>query len=172
MAFAGIIILLLTPVITTAQNVADTNKVNAISRVTVPGTHVTISLPDVFAYNPTESVYLYACAAASISVKELNGTSYSSLVKGMTKKNIESQGMSLVETSEVVTNGGQKGLIYITSLKVQSTESDKKVDYERIIFFTGNENNSLWITMNYPLITKSLLSGVLRKCLLTVENNN
>jgi hypothetical protein len=157
-----------TPVITSAQD-KPKDDVNATSTVTVPGTEVTLTLPDVFQYNTTQAAYIYAGAAASIAIKEMNGTSYSTLSRSMTKGYIESQGMKYIESSEINTAAGMKGTLYVVQFSAQGLEDKKNVDFERMMFFTGNDTKSVWITMNYPVITKSLLESVLRESLMTIK---
>lgn len=137
--------------------------------VNVPSTEIKLSLPDVFVYDDSQMAYIYSGAAASINVKELKGTSFNALIAGTTKESIEHQGMKLMRIDDITLQSGMKGKQYTTSFSVQTPGEEKPVEFKRIIFFAGNDEKSVWIMMNYPVVTENVLEEVLRSCLLTVE---
>lgn len=139
------------------------------TKINVAGTGISASLPDVFRFDDTQSTYIYSGAAASISFQQLNGTPYSSVIKGMSSANFESQKMKLITSQEIITLSGFKGMLYETSVSGQSAAKDEKVEFKRYIFFTGNNDKTVWVTANFPLITESLLRDVIIDCMKSVE---
>jgi|WetSurMetagenome_2_1015567.scaffolds.fasta_scaffold453712_1 hypothetical protein len=166
-AFLGLLILYNTGSVYAQEKPED--AIQNRTRIEVAGTSVKLTLPDVFVFDQSQAAYIYAGASASITIKELNGTAYNSVIKGITKSYIESQGMKLVESQDVTTNTGKKAKQFIVSFSVPNPEKGSPVDFERIIFFTGNDNKTVWVTVNYPLITKGVLGDVLRSSILSVE---
>jgi hypothetical protein len=58
---------------------------------------------------------------------------------------------------------GMSGVLYLVEFTV------KGYDYERLMLFAGDYNNTIWINANYPTSAKSLLYDVLVECLLTAQ---
>jgi hypothetical protein len=139
------------------------------ARVTVPGSTVSLNMPELFVFDEAQSSYIYAGASSSISVKVLNGTSFTALSSSITKAGLEAQHMSVTATEEFNTTAGSRGMLYTAKLSITSSEENKNVEYKRYIFIAGNENQSVWITANFPVITEKLLDEPLKQAFRSVE---
>lgn len=153
------------PLVMTAQN---KEEVSRLSQVSVPDTRVKIDLPEVFQFDQTQGAYLYTGAAASIAVKELNGTPFKSLLNSVTPASLEKQHMKITGSSTLQTRAGNAAQLYTAVLNATAKDGST-AEFERLIFISGNDQKSVWITVQYPVITRNLLSDVLHSCLLSVE---
>jgi hypothetical protein len=76
----------------------------------------------------------------------------------MTEEYITSQGYTFVERKELTTHKSEQAVIYF----VQFTSNE--MEYERAMFFYGNEN-TIWINVNYPVSIKKLIYPAVEACL-------
>jgi hypothetical protein len=155
----------------TAQTAAQeqTNTLNGSSRVTYPGTQVSLNLPGVFVFDEGQSVFVYSGASATLVIRVLATTPFETMEKTVTETMLEKQQMVVGSTEDLRTDAGRKARLFTARLQVQASEEDKKVDYKRLIFITGDEQKSVWITVNYPVLTEKLLDEPMRAALLSVE---
>jgi PKD repeat protein len=66
------------------------------------------------------------------------------------------------EKTNLVTENGSEAIIYL----VRFTSND--LEYERAMFFTGQEN-TIWININYPVSIKKLIFPAIEACLKSVQ---
>ena len=150
----------------TAQQ-AEVN-VSQLSNVSVPGTNIKIDLPTVYQWDATQQAYIYAGAASSITFKELRGTAVKDLIKSMDQSLRKDTKLVTMNSSVLKTRSGAEAKQFVVTFPVTEKSGDKKTDFERIVFACGDAQNSVWVSVNYPVVTRSLLSDVLQSCLLTL----
>jgi hypothetical protein len=152
------------------QSVRDTSFDKYLGKmVDVPGTAVRMIQPVHFIPSATARGFIHAGSSASIQVNEVEGSPWTLVVKGVTKEYLESQGVKYISEEMVKTRSGKEGKIYLVSFKIKSgNDPQKELEYERMLFFTGDYNKTIWINASYPVIVKSLLYDVLKESLLSV----
>jgi len=154
-----------------AQDIAKVKKDTAISEilrtettyVDVPKTSVQIIPPAHFIFMEQAGGFLHVGTSSSLQVQEITGTAYTMITPGLTKDYFKSQGATLLSEEDVVTKSGQKGKIFTLSFYVEN------VEFERLMFFTGDYNKTIWINANYPVAVKEMLNVVLKESLLTAR---
>lgn len=97
-----------------------------------------------------------------MQVIEIKGVSYKKVTSSLNASYFEGQGFHLIESKQLQLKSGKMAFIYRTNYSVNNA------DYERIFFFTGNEN-TLWINVNYPLVMKPLVYNVVENSLKSVR---
>lgn len=137
--------------------VYDANKL-----VQAPNTNVFLIPPEHFIEDPSINGFVHSGSATTIQVIEVPGVSYSIIEQSMSKDYIESQNYILHEKVNIVTENGSEAVIYL----VRFTSND--LEYERAMFFTGQEN-TIWINVNYPLSIKKLIFPAIEACLKSVQ---
>ena len=149
---------------TFAQDASVNNILNKEQTyVDVPKTSVRFMPPAHFIYMEQNAGYLHIGTSSSIQVLEITGTAYTMITPGLTKDYFKSQGVELKSQEDVITKSGQKGVIYTVSFFVDN------VEFERLMFFTGNYHNTIWINANYPVAVKEMLNAVLKESILTAQ---
>jgi hypothetical protein len=147
----------------------DEVQIGALNQQSVPGTSIKMNIPTVYVWDGEQQAYIYAGAAASISFRQINGTSGAQLAKSMSETLKKDAKLQSITTTNEKTKAGIEATQFITTYSVSAGDQDKKTEFERIVFICGNEQNSVWVSVNYPVVTRSLLSEVLKNCLLSLE---
>jgi hypothetical protein len=131
--------------------------------VQIPGTSVTLVPPEHFLVSENIPGLLHPGSSTTVQVQEVIGTSYVMIDQAMTPEHFESQNVTFVSKEYVKMQNGMSGVLYLVEFTV------KGYDYERLMLFAGDYNNTIWINANYPSSAKSLLYDVLVECLLTAQ---
>ncbi len=113
--------------------------------------------------------FMHEGASSTISFQVIPGTPYLMIVQGMNDEFFNKQNVKLISSEDVKTKSGKDGKMYIVSFKVKSRDGKQEYDYERIMFFTGDLSQTVWINANYPVVVKKILYDVLKASLLTVQ---
>jgi hypothetical protein len=129
----------------------------------VPNTNVRLVPPAHFIFMEDAGGFMHIGTSSSLQVLEVKGTAYTMITPGLTADYFKTQGVTLIEQEEVTTKDGNKGMIFTVSFSVQ------EVPFERLMFFTGNYNNTIWINANYPVAVKEMLNTVLKESLTTAQ---
>lgn len=149
--------------------------------ILVPNTDIKIALPENFEPLNQENVFIHKGSSSTVQVLEIQGTSYSVFTKDLTKEYFKTQGLELISQENVKTKDNKDGTMFIVSFMAKAnspstiivddslTSVQKDVAFERIMFFTGNQNKTVWINANYPVVAKDLLFDVLKKSILSVK---
>jgi hypothetical protein len=133
--------------------------------VSVPGTHISMIPPEHFLISEQLPGFLHVGSSATIQVSEIVGTSYVMIESAFTEESFKEQNFTLIEKNEIETSSGSSGVLY--RLRFNSNG----VDYERLMLFAGDYNNTIWINANYPAISYKMLYKNLEKSLLTAQYN-
>ncbi len=130
--------------------------------VQAPNTSVHLIPPEYFIEDPTINGYVHPGSATTIQIIEVPGSSIKLIDASMTKEYIESQDYKFKERIDITTENGKAAIIYFV------TFFSNDVEYERVMFFTENEN-TIWINVNYPLSIKKLIYPSIEACLKSVQ---
>jgi hypothetical protein len=150
-----------------AQTQAST--LSGSSRVSIPGTSVSIDIPNVYQYDDGQGVWIYPGASSGISIQVLASTPFESLSRAVSRESIEKQQMKFLSSEDLITNSGLKGRLFVAGMKVESPSEKKSVEFTRMIFICGNGQMSTIVTANFPNVTESLLREPLRASLLSIN---
>ncbi|HNQ68557.1 MAG TPA: hypothetical protein PKN32_09270 [Bacteroidales bacterium] len=131
--------------------------------VSIPGTHVKLQPPEHFLVSKEIPGLIHPGTSTTVQVQEIVGTSYVMIQQAMTPEHFESQGVTLISSSPVKMVDGKTGILYLVEFTVNGFQ------YERLMLFAGDYNNTIWINANYPKSAKDLLQDLLTKSLLTAQ---
>ena len=135
---------------------------NEAKLVQAPNTNVFIIPPEHFVADPSINGFVHPGSATTIQIIEVPGVNYKLIDASMTKEYIESQDYIFKEKHEIITENGQKAVIYTVRFTANEYE------YERLMFFTGEEN-TIWININYPTSIKKLIFPAMEASLKSVQ---
>ncbi len=130
--------------------------------IQAPNTNVFLIPPEHFVADPTINGFVHLGSATTIQIIEIPDKPYAVIDEAMSETHIKSQGYTFKERQEITTETGKKSVIYFVGF----TSSD--VEYERAMFFTG-EQNTVWINVNYPLSIKKLIYPAVVETLKSVQ---
>ncbi|MBI5541593.1 MAG: hypothetical protein HY951_16145 [Bacteroidia bacterium] len=152
---------------------ADTLKSGKVKPYLIPNTEILITPPAHFKFVEKINGFIHLGSSASITATAVDGTSYLQVAEGLTSEYFNTQNAVLISCEDVKTALGMEGKLYTLSFQTTSNDTSKKVlQFERMMFFTGDYNRTIWLTANYPALLKKLLYPVLRESLLTVKFND
>lgn len=140
--------------------------------VMLPQTNVWISPPKNF--KPVENIrgLIHLATTTSITCNEIKGYNYTQIVNQLTPEYIASQNAILNETEEVTTDNGMPGKLFTISFTIPAKDSTQKdTPFERLMLFTGNMDNTIWLNATYPQSVKRFVYKIVRKSLLSVKYN-
>lgn len=131
--------------------------------VNIPGTHIKMQPPEHFMVSEAIPGLLHPGTSTTVQVQEITGTSYVMIRQAMTPEHFESQGVHLVSATDVTMHDGKGGVLYLVEFTVNG------FDYERLMLFAGDYNNTIWINANYPKSAKRILQNIITESLLTAQ---
>ena len=140
-----------------------------LTKITVPGSQVTVMMPNVYVYDETQSAYVYSGASSSIFIRVMPQTSFTTLGASITEPLLEKQQMKVREVRHIALDNGKKAKMFVTHMNIQATDGEQEVEYKRLVFLTGDETFSVWVTVNYPEVTAKLLDEPIEKVLRSVD---
>ena len=129
------------------------------------GTKISIILPEGFTKVVGQSAFVHNGSASSFQAQEVPGIASVYSMKAFTKENIEQNNTDITFISEedLITDSGAEAKLVTVGFNTQG------MDFERIMFITGDYNYSVIINCNYPKMTKKLLYEKVKKSLLSVR---
>lgn len=152
---------------------ADTLKSGKVKPYLIPNTQILITPPAHFKFVEKINGFIHLGSSASITATAVDGTSYLQVAEGLTPEYFKTQNAILISCEDVKTASGMEGKLYTLSFQTTSNDTSKKVlQFERMMFFTGDYNRTIWLNANYPALLKKLLYSVMRESLLTVKFND
>ncbi len=151
---------------------ADTLKSSKPKPFLIPNTKILITPPAHFKFVEKINGFIHIGSSASITVTSVEGTSYLQVTDGLTSDYFKTQNAILVSTEDVKTSNGVDGKLYTLSFTTISKDTTKKVlQFERMMLFTGDYHNTIWLNASYPSVLKKLLYPALKESLLSVKFN-
>ncbi len=150
--------------------IASTNITNAqsdIKRINIANTSASIIPPKHFEYKADANTLTHKGSLCTILIKEIKGKNYKRITKGLTKKYLTTQEFTLISTEDTKTAKSKNATIIICSFKSRDTKGNS-MNFTRIMLFTGDEN-TIWITADYPTNHEKLLKDVILTSILSIE---
>ncbi len=128
------------------------------------GTRVSMVLPEGFEKMPQQPVYFHQGSGSTVQITEVPDIAAVYTIQAITKEALEqNEGVTFVSSEDVQMASGLDAKLVVVAFNVEG------MDYERIMFITGDYNYSVIINVNYPKMTKKLLFDVLKKSLITAK---
>lgn len=151
---------------------ADTLKSDKPKPFLIPNTQILITPPAHFKFVDKINGFIHIGSSASITVTSVEGTSYLQVTEGLTAEYFKTQNAILISTEDIKTSNGMDGKLYTLSFTTTSTDTAKKVlQFERMMLFTGDYHNTIWLNASYPSVLKKILYPALKQSLLSVLFN-
>lgn len=151
----------------------DSNSYQVLQNpILIPHTNVWISPPKNF--KPVKNIrgLIHLATTTSITCTEIKGYHYTQIIEQLTPEYIASQNAILNETEEVITDNGMPGKLFTISFTVLAKDSTQKdTPFERVMLFTGDMENTIWLNATYPQSVKRFVAKIVRKSLLSVKLN-
>ncbi len=90
----------------------------------------------------------------------------------ITPEYIAGQNAVLNSTEEVTTDNGIPGKLFTISFTIPAKDSTQKdTPFERLMLFTGDMDNTVWLNATYPQSVKRFVYKIVRRSLLSVKLN-
>ncbi|MCX7955124.1 MAG: hypothetical protein N3A01_08055 [Bacteroidales bacterium] len=138
--------------------------------VNIENTNIMIAPPKYFIYNSKISGFIHLPTTAAINIKEIKGYNYELVTANLTDEYIASQNAKLISVENITTSSGMPGKLYTLRFNIQSADSLKKdIPFERLMLFTGDINNTIWVNATYPLNVKIFVEKIIKKSILSVK---
>ncbi|PLX05533.1 MAG: hypothetical protein C0594_07105 [Marinilabiliales bacterium] len=106
--------------------------------------------------------FIHMATSSTIQVNQIEDAPYLMIVENMTDDHFASQGVTLLSQFEI-NEPDAKGYVYVIGFTI------KGVDFERIMYFTGDLNRTIWINANYPVMIKPLIYNAMLECVKTAH---
>jgi hypothetical protein len=135
---------------------------DASKLVKAPNTSVKLITPEHFIADPEINGFAHPGSGTTIQVLELPNIGHRTIEKSMTTEHIESQDYELIEKIEMITETGNRAIVYFVRFETNVNE------YERAMLFTG-EKKTIWVNINYPVSMKKLLYPAIEATLKSVQ---
>jgi hypothetical protein len=139
---------------------------NADDLQQIPGTNIKMQPPEYFLVSEAIPGLVHPGSSTTVQVQEIIGTSWIMIEQAMTEEHFDSQGVKLISSDLIEMTNGKSGIMYLVEFTVNGFE------YERLMIFAGDYNNTIWINANYPKSSKRLLQDILINSLLTAQYIN
>lgn len=136
---------------------------DTINYINFPNTAIKFKPPAHFVTYEKINGFMHPGSSSTIQATEIQGTPYVLYTKALTADYFEKQGFKLVSKEDIKTKDNKNGTLYTVTFTV------KGIDYERMMFFTGDYNRTVWINANYPVMVKFLLFETLKRSILSVQ---
>ncbi|HOY33035.1 MAG TPA: hypothetical protein PKW80_14240 [Bacteroidales bacterium] len=133
--------------------------------------NITIDIPDGFEAVPNQNGFLHKGSASTLMINEISNSPYSFTVSHFKPENLEKDGAKVTEMQEIKTAAGQDALLYTLTLTLPGKDNTTKVDFERMVLLTGNNNTTFCVVASYPLIIRDLILEPLKTSMLSVIIN-
>lgn len=143
------------------NSIPDSLLFDGIQKYTFPNTHLTLIPPKTYRADSQGNI-IHDWTGSSIQCTIVN-SSYSSLLKTIHKETFEKQGFTYINQETLSTHLNKEGTIFLIGFTLNG------IEYERMVFFIGNSSETAWLSINYPVIMKSLLFETIENCLTTIE---
>lgn len=138
--------------------------------VLFPQTNVYISPPKYF--KPVENIhgFIHIPTMSSMTCTEIKGYHYTQLTEQLTSEYIASQNATLNSTEDIILDNQQPARLFYISFTIPAKDSlHKDTPFERLMLFTGDMENTIWINVTYPQAVKRFVHNIILKSLKTVH---
>ncbi len=179
--------------LTTKSNIADTSikkvklitnkeefdkrfKTDSISYKTpmpyqnIKGTNIWLAPPRNFKYSERINGFIHLATTTSITCQEIKGFHFTKIVENLTPETLAKQNAVLKSIEDVTTSTGMPAKLVTLWFSLPSKDTTRKeTPFERMMLFTGNLDNTLWISATYPESVKPFVFEIVRNSLLSVK---
>jgi hypothetical protein len=131
--------------------------------------NIAINIPDGFEAIQNQHGYVHKGSASTLLITEMEKVPFSFAEQHFNNENFEKGNAKIVSTQKVKTLEGKDALLYTLTLNIATKEGDKTIEYERLILVTGNENTTVFIVANYPVMVKKIIEEPIKASLLSVQ---
>lgn len=107
--------------------------------------------------------YMHGGTATTIMGQMMDSTAFLAVTANLNKEVFSKQGAELIEELDLKTIEGRPAKMYVIRFMAE------KVPINRMMFFTGDMQNTLLLTANYPELFASLLRDVILTSFMTVQ---
>ncbi|MDR2836046.1 MAG: hypothetical protein LBV69_07640 [Bacteroidales bacterium] len=142
------------------------NKDNLIitdSLIFISNTNVSLIPPKYFEIDSSINGFIHKGSHTTIQTIFVPNVAFQKIEEKMTAQYIKSQGFTFVEKKQLILDSGQEAVLFFVTFTTK-----ENMEFERIMFFTGNQN-TIWINVNYLIIMKNLILSEITKCLKSVQ---
>ncbi len=133
--------------------------------------NITLNVPMGFEAIQNQDGFLHKGSASTLMINEVSNSPFSFSASYFDAKNLEKDGAKLIEQQNVKTASGMDAILFTLSLSIKGQNDNPPVDFERMILLTGNDNKTICIVANYPVMIKKLIQETLKSSMLSVVIN-
>ncbi|NRA12885.1 MAG: hypothetical protein HRT57_13085 [Crocinitomicaceae bacterium] len=122
-----------------------------------------LTAPEGFVISEMFNGYIHYQSSTSIVMTMIDNVSYLDMEKGMTEDYFTSNDMVFVKSEKVKTDHDYGGLIYKATFTLEGQP------FVRYFAYIGDLNQTLWLSITYPVKVEELIEGVILKCIKSVN---
>ncbi|GAB4299511.1 MAG: hypothetical protein Kow0068_23050 [Marinilabiliales bacterium] len=137
--------------------------------VKIPGTDISFAPPAHFIPVKDQLAFVHIGSSSSIQIKVIENTPFQLVTKDMDADFFAKQNVTLLGKEYIKTKSGKDGVMFLVSFKIKSKEVKEEIIYERLMFFTGDYNRTIWINANYPQVIRGVLFEVFKESMTSVQ---
>ncbi|MFH2143143.1 MAG: hypothetical protein ABIJ97_12010, partial [Bacteroidota bacterium] len=115
----------------------DTSGFDGKTRIELLDEGISINPPAHFRVLKNQAGFIHLGSSSSIQIKEIEGSPYAIVVKGLTKEHFEKQGIKLLAQEEMKTHDGKDGTMFLISFNLKNLKTNEDIPFERLMYFTG-----------------------------------
>ncbi len=132
-------------------------------KLQVKNTQVWMSPPEGFVEAEGFIGFLHRNSGVAIQVTEIDSIPFTYVTGGLTESYFKDQGVRLITQEKFKTNEGKHAEMFVVAFQM------KEIEFHRIMFFTGDLNQSIWINVTYQEKIEKLIMGDIKESLKTVQ---
>jgi hypothetical protein len=133
--------------------------------------NITMDVPVGFERVQGQNGFLHKGSASTLMINEISNTPFNYSANHFNAENLEQDGAKLIDKQELKTSSGQDAVLYTLTLSLKSKDNTSNVDFERMVLITGNENTTVYVVANYPVIIKKLIQETMKTSITSVIIN-
>ncbi len=133
--------------------------------------NITIEVPVGFEKVQGQNGFLHKGSASTLMINEIKNSPFVFSADHFNAENLEQDGAKLMDKQELKTSSGLDAVLYTLALSIKSNDNTTNVDFERMVLITGNENTTVYIVANYPVIIKKLIQETMKTSITSVIIN-
>jgi len=133
--------------------------------------NITLDVPVGFEEVQGQNGFLHKGSASTLMINEISNSPFSFTSDHFNAENLEKDGAKLIDKQELKTSSGQDAVLYTLTLSIKSKDNTTNVDFERMVLITGNENTTVYVVANYPVIIKKLIQETMKTSITSVIIN-
>jgi len=133
--------------------------------------NITIDVPVGFEKVQDQNGFLHKGSASTLMINEVANSPFVFTADHFKAENLEQDGAKLMDKQELKINSGLDAVLYTLTLSLKSKDNTANVEFERMVLITGNENTTVYVVANYPVIIKKLIQETMKTSITSVIIN-